>query len=524
MDNKKVNLNPRLKAIATIFLLIHLGILYAFFNIQVIKHSSFKNRQTRIMKRTQVLLGKRGNISFAGNEVVAYSGLSESIYIMPQEIWGRTKKDDIVEKLGSVLNVDLDQMKKLIKKDKSFVWLKRQQYPIGFFDDNLKPLNLPGVGYIAESKRYYDKEKLGSHLVGFVGIDHSGLAGLEYLHDGILKEHNGMAEFYVNGAGEKIKRSEIIHDAPADGKDIRLTIDLGLQACANGCLSEIDAFENILEGAIIIVNANNGQVLAMESFPTFNRYNFNREDSHVINRNVGIHSVVLASPIVELWIAALSRENFGKAKFSDAVISGKKITLSSFDNISMNQYNDLFYNQLVKVGLNTRTGIQLPAEISAVGSEWATRHNIYDVWMTPLQIAKSICILTNGGKLVDTNLFFNYKNNQNEEKIISENTSSWARNVFLKSRENFLTVFEEGEAPEIGAIGYLCGGGNGYTKQVVAAVVGKEKENRTVAVIYLKKQSDLKDHISTSMALNKIVFSCLRYIESNGFGKKLASN
>lgn len=339
MDNKEVILTPRIKLIAAFFLLTHLLILFNFFKIQVIDHNFYKKRQERYVKRDQIVWAKRGNILTSNDAILAYSDFSESIYITPSIIRNRRDKEKIATKLGEILNVNTEFILGLINKKTDFAWVKRQQFPKGFFDKNLRSLGLPGVGYRLEKKRYHNNAKIGSHIVGFVGIDHHGLASIEFEFNDLLREIHGRREYYVNAVGKELKRGSGIVKQPIDGKDVKLTIDLSLQTDANRCLYEIDSTYKLIEGCVIILNGFSGKILSMESYPTFDRNLFNHEKHSIIDRNVGIHRVILASPIVDFWRAALSREHFGRLNFSNSVLSGRRISFSEFDNESIKQLN-----------------------------------------------------------------------------------------------------------------------------------------------------------------------------------------
>ena len=200
----------------------------------------------------------------------------ESLSIIPQG------------KISEILNVSYDEIYKHLSKKTSI----ERVHPEGRnldsdIADKINNLNIDGVYLLKESKRNYIYKDLLSHVIGYTGIDNQGLSGLELKYDTILTGVNGSIKYYSDGKGNRLSLSEK-YDTPINGQDIKLTIDLDIELALENELNLAMTKYNA-EGAIgIVMDPNNGEILAMSSKPSFDPANYKNYTEEVINRNLAI--------------------------------------------------------------------------------------------------------------------------------------------------------------------------------------------------------------------------------------------
>ena len=155
--------------------------------------------------------------------------------------------------------------------------------------DKINELKLPGVYLIREAKRYYPYNTLLSHTIGFVGIDNQGLSGLELLYDTYLTGSYGAIKYFSDAKGNRLKMSEI-YEKPQDGINLQLTINLDIQKSVERELDNVMTKYNAEQALAIVMNPNNGEILAMSSRPNFSPSNYKDYTIEQINRNLPIWS------------------------------------------------------------------------------------------------------------------------------------------------------------------------------------------------------------------------------------------
>jgi cell division protein FtsI (penicillin-binding protein 3) len=165
-------------------------------------------------------------------------------------------------KLAPVVHVDAQYLlKQLSAKPSRFAYLAHT------VDDDVaaavKRLNLPGIGFVPESKRSYPASPLAGALIGQVGRDGGGLDGIEYLYDSILAGKSGELVVEQDPDGRDIPNTQRTHVVARRGTDVMLTIDQTLQWEAEYALLDQVQATQAKGGMAAVVDVTNGDVLAM---------------------------------------------------------------------------------------------------------------------------------------------------------------------------------------------------------------------------------------------------------------------
>ena len=283
MFNKQIH--SRIKILLLVIILLFLLIILRVFYIQVIDYKKLNKLANNLWNRNLVIGANRGKIITSDNIIIADNLTTVSLIIVPNQI---KDKDKVINDLSEILNVPKNKISEHVNKKSSIEIIhpegRRLSYEIA---DKINKLNYDGVYLLKEGKRYYPFNNLFSHSLGYVGIDNQGLSGLELKYDKYLTGKNGAIKYYSDAKGQKLKRSSI-YEEPMNGMDIYLTINYEIQSAVerelNNAMSKYNA-----EGAwAIVMNPNNGEILALSSKPDFNPSNYKEYDIETINRNHAI--------------------------------------------------------------------------------------------------------------------------------------------------------------------------------------------------------------------------------------------
>src|SRR5262245_1238491 len=400
--------------------------------LQVVRRSDLVARAERQQMRTQTVPPKRGDILDRRGRVLATSVDADSIYAVPTEI---AKASEAAQKLCAALaDCTSRERQTLIEKlgqQKAFAYVRRQIAP----DQarRVAALNLDGVGFIKESKRFYPNKELASHLLGYVGIDNTGLDGLESTYDSRIRGKPGTMLVQTDARRHVFSRFE---RPPTYGSTVKLTIDEYLQHVAEREL-HVGVRENrALGGTAIVMNPRTGEILAMANEPTFNPNTY-RESDESARRNRAVQDlyepgstfkVVTASAAIEEKVMTpetLIDTNPGRLVIDRSRViiddNGRNSGVLSFTNVLVKSSNI----GAVKIGFKVGTerlsrfvslfgfGRQVspdfPAENAGIvwspekwtDSALASVSMGYQVAITPLQMVAAVSSVANGGEYVE---------------------------------------------------------------------------------------------------------------------------
>ena len=394
--------------------------------IQIVRHDDYVLRAQRQQERTLPLAPVRGAILDAHGRVLAESVAAVSIYADPQAIVDVHRTARL---LAGILNMSVQQLEQKLKSDGAFVWLGRQlPRAVG---DTIAKLRLPGVYFLEEHRRTYPRGALAANVVGYVGMDGEGLAGVEHALDSAIHGRAGRVTmlrdakrgtYLVGGEGP---------NRPVDGATVTLTIDTVVQFIAERALQRAVEKYHAAGGSAIVLDPTDGRVLAMASAPTFDPNRFLDFDSNAWrNRNVqdmyepgSTFKIVTAAAALEEGTVTPSQIldcGDGEIQIGNAVIhehSGMRYALMTFEDVMVHSSNvgtirvglslgqDRFYRYIRRFGFGARTGIELPAETpgrvrrtglwSQVSS--ASISIGQEIGVTPLQMATAFATVANGG-------------------------------------------------------------------------------------------------------------------------------
>ena len=240
-----------------------------------------------LWSRNLPIEASRGLIYDINNLIIADNITTTSLVLIPNQI---KDKEKVSKSLSEILGVSYDEMYKHVSKKTSIERVHPEGRRLGYeIADKINALNYDGVYLLKESKRYYPYDKLLSHVIGYVGIDNQGLSGLELQYDKYLTGSYGSIKYFSDAKGNRLKMSEI-YEKPQDGINLQLTINLDIQKSVERELDNVMTKYNAEQALAIVMNPNNGEILAMSSRPNFSPSNYKDYTIEQINRNLPIWS------------------------------------------------------------------------------------------------------------------------------------------------------------------------------------------------------------------------------------------
>src|SRR5690606_24085257 len=258
----------RLLAVAVIFGLWAVAVEARLVWLQVVRHEYYVQRAERQQQRTITLPAERGDILDRDGRVLATSAEATTIYAVPTEIDDPVRTTDALCRVlqGCLQSKEwraalLDRL----SRRRPFAYVKRQVSPEEA--RAVKALDLEGIGFSSESRRFYPNRELLAPVLGYVGIDNKGLGGLEQTYDRVIRGEDGMSLVFTDARRHAYDR---VDRPPTRGASLELTIDAVLQHAVERELRAGVEAARAQGGVAIVMDPWNGEVLAMASLPTFN--------------------------------------------------------------------------------------------------------------------------------------------------------------------------------------------------------------------------------------------------------------
>src|SRR5258706_4619842 len=234
--------------------------------LQVFRHADLVARATRQQMRTIAAPAKRGDILDRRGHLLATSVDADSIYAVPSDIdHGDAVAAKLCAALGDCKDREHQALAERLGRQKAFAYVRRQVSP----DEarHVGALELDGIGFIKESRRFYPNKKLAASLLGYVGVDGSGLSGLEWAYDSQIAGKPGTVLIQTDARRHAFSRFE---RPPTSGATVELTIDEYLQHIAERELHAGLVLNRAAGGTAIVLDPRTGEILAMANEPTFN--------------------------------------------------------------------------------------------------------------------------------------------------------------------------------------------------------------------------------------------------------------
>ena len=471
--------------------------------LMVYKSEYYGAKALEIQERERKIKAPRGEILDRNGKVIASNKTVCTISVIYNQV---KETEKVIEILAKELEMTDKEVRKKVTKRSSREKIKSNVPKEK--GDAIRNYNLSGVKVDEDYKRYYPS--LASKVLGFTGADNQGIIGLEIKYDKYLKGTDGLILTPTDSRGVEQEKALEQRVEPVSGNSLTTSIDVNIQKYSEQIAYNALKAKQANYVSIIVMNPNNGEILAMVNVPEFdlnNPYKLNYETDNNISakekqkllnkmwRNQCINDtyepgstfkVVTATAALEEGAVTIdSKFNCPGFKIvEDRKIRCHKITghgSEDFLHGTMNSCNPVFievglkvgaknfYKYLGKLGLLNRTGIDIPGEASTiihkiqnVGEvELATMSFGQSFQITPMQYLVAASAVVNGGTLVTPHFAVKAENADNklvekfqyksQSNVISKNTSETMKFILEK-------VVSEGTGSKGQVPGFKVGG------------------------------------------------------------------
>ncbi len=269
--------------------------------------------------KSKILNGKADSRSVRSKEIATHRGViydrngeELAVSVPVKSVWIDVTK--IMEKSPTLIEEDWNRLaviadktpqdfKRWIveRKGKQFAWVARHLDPKRA--SIVKTLDLPGVYLRDEFRRYYPSAEITAHLIGFTDIDDKGREGLERSYDTLLSGEDGEEKVRLDLHRRVIEQQEVIKEAEK-GQDIYLSIDSRIQAIAYKALKTAVLKHRARSGALVMLDVDTGEVLALLSQPSYNPNRFDSRHSKFTRNSAFVDSFEPGSTAKPLTVAS----------------------------------------------------------------------------------------------------------------------------------------------------------------------------------------------------------------------------
>jgi cell division protein FtsI (penicillin-binding protein 3) len=352
--------------------------------LQVLNGSELCDKAEKQVKKAFQTSPRRGTIYDRNHKELAVSSKVSSVCAYPT---GMSSPRHTASALARTLNLEKRSIFERLSSGKKFVWIKRHASPQEAAA--VRALNLTGVDFVQESRRFYPMKTLAAQVIGFCGTDGRGLEGIEYYYDRLLSGRESKWTVFKDALGRSFK-SEAASQERKDGHDLLLTIDTNIQYVAEKALSESVKQYEAKSGIAVVMVPDTGAILAMAHVPEFNPNSFaqykpwfwrNRAITDCFEPG-STFKIFLAASALESGLCTPDSEFYceeGRYQIGNNIVHdvhaygplSLRDILKYSSNIGAAKIgekigSDVFYRQLEAFGFGARTGIDCPGESPGV--------------------------------------------------------------------------------------------------------------------------------------------------------------
>ena len=401
--------------------------------LQVVRHADWADKAQRQEERTFLVAPRRGILYDRALRELAMTVTADSVYAVPSDMESDAEKEQTAAALAKVVHTDPEdrftseqQILARLRDSRRFAWVARKESPAVIAA--VKALHLKGVYLQSEFKRFYPDQTLGAQVLGYVGMDDDGLAGVEQEEE---KDLHGTPGHMLTAVDARRKVLESEEREPLSGENLVLTVDAEIQYMAEQALAKNMERTGAANGTVVVQDPHTGQILALAIRPTFDPNDFRHTDPALL-RDHAVSDVYepgstfklvtysaaidqgLATPdsIVDCLGGAIvvagrtvhdaPGEHFGKITVTKALEESSDVGAIQ---MGLRMGKDNFYKYIHAYGFGQKSGIELPGETRGLvkpPNRWqpTTIGSIpmgQEIAVTPIQLASMVSTIANGG-------------------------------------------------------------------------------------------------------------------------------
>ncbi|HLO61409.1 MAG TPA: penicillin-binding protein 2 [Azonexus sp.] len=472
------------------------------FYLQVINNDFLQQKGGSRYLRDIEISASRGKVIDRNGDLLAVSTPMKTIWAIPGD--ARTMTAPQKSQLAELLGISVRELDGKIASEKTFTFIKRQVAPETA--DRIAALKFPGVHQEREYRRFYPTGDMTAHIVGFTGVDDKGLEGVELAFQNSLLGRPGSRTVIRD------RRGNIVEDVgatkpPQDGKDVRLALDSKIQYLAYSQLKDAIEKHSAKAGGAVVIDARNGEILALANWPTYNPNNREKLSGAQL-RNRAITDTYEPGSVMKPFTAALALEkgkvrfdtvincapgrmSIGPATISDAHPHGaltvaqviQKSSNVGTAKIALGFTPKEMWDLFDSVGFGQAPNLGFPGEVNGRLRPWknwrpieqATMSYGHGIAVSLIQMARAYTVFARDGELMPLSLVKIDDAPPRGTRVFSPQTARELRAMLE------MAAGPEGTAPKARVPGYRVGGKTGtaykieggvYARKYVASFVG----------------------------------------------------
>lgn len=478
------------------FLLVFGVVFLRAYQLQILEGDRLSSLAREGYTGRRTLTTERGAIFDRNGNVLALSIEVGSIYGYPKRIKDTHRAATL---LASALDMDRMDVLKKLRSPRSFAWIKRKATPEEI--KRVRELDLTGIGFTKESRRYYPCTETGAHVIGFASQDNNGLEGIELQYNGYLEAQEISFKRIHDALGRPLVFDGSGRD-PQGPFDLILTLDKEISYRAQKVLRKAVERSGARSGVCIVMRPQTGEILAMAVVPEFNPNIFwqfrpsewrNRAVTDCFEPGSTFKAFLLAAAIEGDVITpetVLNCED-GRYTIGNRIISDRRrygmLRVSEIIKFSSNigaikigqrLGARRFHYSMKRFGFGERTGIDFPGETTGIlrpieATSVLGQNTLYfgqGISVSPLQLAVAFGAIANGGHLMRPYLVKSIVDQGNKtirefypvvrRQVISHETARRVRGILED------VVGRDGTAPKAAIEGYHVAGKTGTAQKV----------------------------------------------------------
>ena len=504
----------RIRFIGGFFVLLFALTVCRAFYLQVINRDYLLKLADRQHQKVIPLTPARGTIYDTNGAALAVSVEMDSCYAEPKSI---ADLRAAAARLAPVLEMPQETVFRRLQGNRNFVWLKRRLTPD--VAKRVHELDIEGIGFVKETKRYYPNSEVASHVIGFTGLDPEGLEGIERRYDSTILGGTGYLVTERDALGRNVALKGTVVQNGAMGHNVTLTLDKNIQYIAEKELAKAVTNSGAKAGTAIVMDPNTGRVLAMSNFPTYNLNSHGDYASSVWRNRAVADSYEPGSTFKTFLIAAALEEKLVRpgdginCEGGSYAIGGRTIhdthkygrlsvaeILKYSSNIGVAKIGSKLgasrlYSYLKNFGIGEKSGIDLPGETSGTLRQWSQWYGIdlatisfgQGVTASSVQLTAAFSAIANGGVLMKP--FLVEKITDSDGNVVTTFGPQARRRVVSPETAKSVASMLEGVAADGGTgtnasvEGYRVAGKTGTAQKVDPITKGYSASKRTASFI-----------------------------------------
>ncbi|HEY6413363.1 MAG TPA: penicillin-binding protein [Edaphobacter sp.] len=400
--------------------------------LQVVRYGDFVERAAKQQQRTFEVAPRRGVLYDRNLRELAMTVTVDSVYAVPSELG--ENRENAAELLARIVHADprdnftsQQQMLARFNASRNFAWVARKLNPDTA--TRVRELNLKGVYFQKEFKRFYPNNDLAAQVLGYVGTDDTGLGGLERQFDDDMHGTPGHVLTALDAKRHVLGSEE---SQPMPGENLVLSIDANIQYMAERALDAQMEKMKALHGTVVVQDPHTGQILALAISPRFNPNDQRHMDASVL-QNLAVSDVYEPGSTFKLLTYSAALDAAGVEPTDIVDCQGGALTMygrtlhddrsdghlgrvtvqyaleRSSDvgaaKMALKLGNQKFYDYMRAFGFGDRSGIELPSETRGLlrnPKKWGATSILsmaigQEVGVTPVQLVTMVSTIANGG-------------------------------------------------------------------------------------------------------------------------------